>query len=167
MKKNTYFLSIVLFVAVLFSATSNKLFAQTCNQVEILYTGNDCFERDHQDPGGASGGKNCKEIAVCVNQPYNYSSSITGVGWTYNWTVTGPASVTINPNNTSPNISIVWPQIGVFTLTLTATDPSGNIFTFCLKVNVKEKPNANFTIAPNNVCANSTITFAGTTTFSG
>lgn len=166
MKKNTYFLAIVLFVAVLFSATSNKLFAQTCNQVEILYTGNDCFERDHQDPGGASGGKNCKEIAVCVNQPYNYASSITGVGWTYNWTVTGPASVTINPNNTSPNISIVWPQIGVFTLTLTATDPSGNIFTFCLKVNVKEKPNANFTIAPNNVCANSTITFTGTTTFS-
>ena len=166
MKKNNYFLSIVLFVAVLFTATSSKVSAQTCNQVEILYTGNDCFERDQHDPGGAGGGKSCKEIAVCVNQPYNYASSITGVGWTYNWTVTGPASVTINPNNTSSNISIVWPQVGVFTLTLTATDPSGNVFTFCLKVNVKEKPNANFTIAPNNVCAGSTITFTGTTTFS-
>ncbi len=167
MKKKNYFLAIVLFVAVFFTATSNKVSAQTCNQVEILYTGNDCFEREHQDPGGAGGGKTCKEIAVCVNQSYNYAASITGVGWTYNWAVTGPAPVTLNPNNTSPNISIMWPQTGVFTLTLTATDPGGNIFSYCLRVNVKEKPNANFTFTPNNVCAGSIISFAGSTTFSG
>lgn len=166
MKKSNYFFAISLFVAVLFTATTNRLSAQSCNQVEILYTGNDCFDRDHQDPGGATGGKSCKEIAVCVDQPYNYASSVTGGGWTYNWMVTGPAAVTINPNSTSPNINIVWPQVGIFILTLTATDPSGNVFTYCLKVNVKEKPNANFTFTPNNVCAGSTISFTGTTTFS-
>lgn len=166
MKKNNFFYAIVLFVAVLFTATANQLSAQSCNQVEILYTSNDCFDRDQHDVGASGQGKSCKEIGVCVNQPYNYASSITGGGWTYNWTVTGPASVTINPNNTSPNISIVWPQVGVFILTLTATDPSGNVFTYCLKVNVKEKPNANFTFTPNNVCAGSIITFTGTTTFS-
>jgi PKD repeat protein len=167
MKNNTYISAIVLFIAVFFTATTNNITAQSCNQVEILYARNDCFDRNEHDPaGGASGGKACKETAVCVNQLYNYASSITGVGWTYNWTVTGPATVTINPNNTSPNININWPQVGIFILTLTATDPSGNVFTYCLKVNVKEKPNANFTFTPNNVCAGSTITFTGTTTFS-
>ncbi len=168
MKKNTYFLAILLFVAALFSAT-DKLSAQSCNQVEILYTAPDCFERDSHDPIGGAGGqqKGCKEISVCVNQPYTYTSSITLPGWTFNWGVTGPTAVTINPNNTSPGVNIVWPQIGVYTLTLTATDPSGNVFTYCFKINVKEKPNANFTFSPNNVCAGSWITFTGSTTFSG
>lgn len=166
MKKNNYFYAVVLFAAVLFTASSKQLSAQTCNQVEIIYKGNECFERDHQDPGGASGGKSCKEIAVCVNTSYTYSSSVTGTGWTYNWSVTGPTSVVINPNNTASTINIVWPQVGIYTLTLTATDPSGNVFTFCLKVNVKDKPIANFTFTPNNVCAGSTISFTGTTTFS-
>lgn len=156
-----------LFLAVFASATAMELQAQTCNQVEILYKAPDCFERDHQDPGGASGGKGCKEIGVCVNQPYTYSSSVTGGGWTYNWTVTGPTTVFISPNNTSATVNIVWPQVGVYTLTLTATDGSGNIFTYCLKVNVKDKPNANFTIFNNNVCAGSTIAFTDASTFSG
>ncbi|HLF46387.1 MAG TPA: PKD domain-containing protein [Chitinophagaceae bacterium] len=146
---------------------TNAAAAQTCNQVEILYQAPDCFERKHQDPGGASGEKSCKEIAVCVGQPYTYSSSVTGGGWTYNWTITGPTTVVINPNNTSAVVNIVWPQIGAYTLTLTATDGGGNVFTYCLNVNVKEKPAANFTFTPNNVCAGSTISFTNTTTFSG
>ncbi|NOT50411.1 MAG: PKD domain-containing protein [Chitinophagaceae bacterium] len=165
--KKTIILAITLFVAALFTATNNKLSAQTCNQVEILYKGNDCYERDPHDQAGISNGKECKEVAVCLGVSYNYASSITGGGWTYNWTATGPAPVTINPNNTSPGISITWPQTGIFTLTLTATDPSGNVFTSCLKVTVKDKPIAGFTFTPNNVCAGSTITFTGTTTYSG
>ncbi len=163
--RNNTIYAFALFLAVFASATAMKLQAQSCNQVEILYQSPDCFERDHQDPGGASGGKNCKEISVCVNQLYTYASSVTGGGWTYNWTATGPTTVVINPNNTSAVVSITWPQVGIYTLTLTATDGSGNIFTYCLKVNVKDKPNANFTFTPNNVCAGSVISFTGTTTF--
>lgn len=163
-RNNTKY-AFALFLAVLASATAMKLQAQTCNQVEILYQAPDCFERDHQDPGGASGGKSCKEIGVCVNQPYTYTSSVTGGGWTYNWTVTGPTTVVINPNNTSAAVNIVWPQVGTYTLTLTATDGSGNVFTYCLIVHVKDKPNANFTFTPNNACAGSIISFTGTTSF--
>ena len=158
---------IALFLAVTLAATAINVQAQSCNQVEILYQSADCFERDHQDPGGLSNGKTCKEISVCVNQLYTYSSSVTGGGWTFLWNVTGPNAVVINPNNTSSTINIVWPQVGVYTLTLTATDGSGNVYTYCLKVNVKDKPNANFTFAPNNVCAGSTISFTNTTTFGG
>ncbi len=164
-RNNTKY-AFALFLAVFASATAMELQAQTCNQVEILYQAPDCFERDHQDPGGASGGKSCKEIAVCVNQAYTYTSSVTGGGWTYNWTVTGPATVVINPNNTSSTVNIVWPQVGIYTLTLTATDGSGNVFTYCLKVNVKDKPNANFTFTPNNVCAGSIISFTDASTYS-
>src|SRR5688500_7402933 len=78
----------------------NKAGAQTCNQVEILYTAPDCLQTQQQNPG-ASGGGNCIEIGVCVNQPYTYTSSVIASGWTYNWTVAGPATVAINPINTS------------------------------------------------------------------
>ncbi len=167
MKKNNIISAILFFVAVLFTATPS-VFSQTCNQVEILYTSNDCYKRQGHEPGGGAGpGRSCMETAVCVNQPYQYSSSVTGAGWTYNWSVSGPTSIAISPSATSPSISIVWPQTGVYILTLTATDPSGNVFTYCLKINAKEKPNANFTFTPNNVCAGSTISFTGTTTFSG
>lgn len=167
MKKTNLISALLFFVAVAFTATPSA-FSQTCNQVEILYATNDCYKRTSHEPGGGAGpGKACMETAACVNQLYNYSSSVTGAGWTYNWTVSGPSAVSINPSATSPNITIVWPQTGIFILTLTATDPSGNVFTYCLKINVKEKPIANFTFTPNNVCAGSTINFTGTTTFSG
>lgn len=166
LKTSLIYLVVLSLAAVVSLTTGKKLLAQTCNQVEILYKVPDCFERDHQDPGGASGGKACKEIAVCVDQPYTYTSSVTGTGWTYNWTVTGPTTVSINPNSTSPSVNIVWPQVGTYTLTLTATDGSGNVFTYCLTVDVKEKPVANFTFSPNNVCAGSIIAFTNTTTFS-
>jgi len=156
--------TIAIFLAVL-AGSGLRLQAQTCNQVEILYTSPDCFERDQHGDPGAGGGKACKEIAVCVNNPYTYTSSVTGTGWTYNWTVTGPATVAINPNNTSSTVNISWPQVGVYILTLTATDPSGNVFSYCLKVNAKDKPVANFNFTPNNVCAGSVISFTGTTTF--
>lgn len=157
----------LLFLAALFSITNtNNIQAQNCKQVEILYTAPDCFERPPQNPG-AGGGPGCVEIAVCVDQPYTYTSSIIAAGWTFSWSVTGPTSVTINPNSTSPSVSISWPSVGIYTLTLTATDPSGNIFTYCLKVNVKDKPIANFSFSPNNVCAGSTISFTNLTTFSG
>src|SRR5436190_825450 len=119
-------------------ATTMNLQAQNCRQVEILYQSPVCLDK-HQGTAGL-GGSSCVETAVCVNQPYTYSSSVTGTGWTFNWTVTGPAPVVINPNNTSAVVNIVWPQVGVFTLTLTATDGLGNIFTYCLKINVKDRP---------------------------
>ncbi|MEQ1675147.1 MAG: PKD domain-containing protein [Chitinophagaceae bacterium] len=164
MKKLIYIVAPVLLLAIS-SLTAGKLSAQSCNQVEILYTSPDCLRDDHQE--GASGGKGCKPIAVCVDNLYTYTSSIVLPGWTYNWTATGPSAVTINPNNTAPSVTISWPLVGVYTLTLTATDPSGNVFTYCLTVNVKAKPVANFTFTPNNVCAPSTISFTNTTTYSG
>ena len=156
----------VLLFAVFVSSTNSQLFAQTCNQVEILYTSPDCFDKDHADPGGSQG-RNCKPIAVCKDQPYTYTSSIVLPGWSYLWTATGPTTVSFIPNNTSSAVNIVWPQLGAYTLTLTATDPAGNVFTYCLTVNVKDKPVANFTFTPNNVCAGSTISFTNTTTFGG
>ncbi len=155
---------IVLLIAIVFSiAASNKLHAQSCNQVDILFTTLDCFERSNSATGGIE--KGCKETAVCLGQAFTYSSSLNGVGWTYSWTTTGPSAVTISPSNTQ-TVSIIWPQIGDYTLTLTVTDPSGNVFTTCLTVHVKERPIANFTFSPNNVCAGSIITFTGTSTFS-
>jgi PKD repeat protein len=155
---------IVLLLATVFLlAANNNLQAQSCNQVEILYNSFDCFEKSNSAVGGVDRG--CKETGVCVGQAAPYASSLSGVGWTYNWTASGPTAVTISPSNTQA-VSITWPQVGVYTLTLTATDPSGNIFTTCLTVQVKEKPIANFTFTPNNVCQNSVITFTGTSTFS-
>jgi PKD repeat protein len=158
------YLVILLGIVIFSLSIQNKLIAQTCNQVEILHHSPDCL-----NPPKANGavapdqGRDCKAIAVCLGQSYNYSAA--GVGWvSYNWTATGPASVTINPNATSANISIVWPAVGVYTLTLTVVDGGGNIFTTCMTVTVKNKPIANFTFAPNNVCAGSTISFTNTTT---
>ncbi|REK48926.1 MAG: PKD domain-containing protein [Bacteroidetes bacterium] len=165
MKKITL-IGITFLLALFVNVKTMNLHAQSCNQVEILYQSPECLEKRHGS-AGLPGGSTCHEIAVCVNVPYTYSSSVTGAGWTFSWTVSGPTSVVINPNNTSANINIVWPQIGAYTLTLTATDGSANVFTYCLKVNVKDKPVANFTFSPNNVCEGSTIAFTNTTTFSG
>jgi PKD repeat protein len=139
-------------------------FAQSCNQVEILYKDLDCSEKDSH-PDGAQGGKGCKAVSACKDQSYPYSA--LGSWSTYNWTVTGPASIFINPNNTVQNINIIWPQMGTYTLTLTVTDGSGNTFTTCLTVTVKDKPLANFTFSPNNVCEGSTISFTNGSTFTG
>lgn len=168
MQKVIYLFTTVLLFAVS-SVTAGKLQAQSCNQVDILYTSPDCLRPDEFNPatGGAGGGKACKAIAVCVNNLYTYTSSIVLPGWTYSWTATGPAAVTINPNTTSSSVNIAWPQTGNYTLTLTVTDPSGNVFTNCLSVTVRDKPVANFTFTPNNVCAPSTISFTNTTTYSG
>src|SRR5438128_2744099 len=110
-------LLLVLSVSFLLLTQTMNLHAQNCNQVEILYQAPECLEKHHQGSAGL-GGSSCIEIAVCVNTPYTYSSSVT-TGWTFNWTVTGPTAVVINPNNTSAVVNIVWPQVGVFTLTLT------------------------------------------------
>ncbi len=155
---------ILLLMAIVFSiAVNNNVQAQSCNQVNILYNSIDCFEKSNSAVGGIDRG--CKETAVCFGQAAPYSSSLSGVGWTYNWAATGPTAVTISPSNTQA-VSIMWPQVGDYTLTLTVTDPSGNVFTTCLVVHVKDRPIANFTFTPNNVCQNSVITFTGTTTFS-
>ncbi|TSA42489.1 MAG: PKD domain-containing protein [Chitinophagaceae bacterium] len=154
---------IILLAGFFMLATSNKINAQACNQVEILHNSPDCLNtRGANGAGFPDQGKDCKAIAVCMGQLYNYSAA--GVWASYNWSVTGPQAVTINPNNTSANISIIWPGVGVYTLTLTVTDGSGNTFTTCMTVTVKNKPIANFTFTPNNVCAGSTISFTNTTT---
>lgn len=156
-------------VAVLFQVlllNPQKLIAQSCNQIDIVYQDLDCGgKEDHPDVGGSNGG-NCLLTSACEGKKFNYSAT-SGVWTTFNWTVTGPAVATILPNNTSQNISIVWPAQGTYTLTITATDPSGNIYTKCLTVVVKPKPLANFTFSPNNVCAGSTISFTNTTTAIG
>lgn len=143
---------------------SNTTQAQTCNQVDILTSSPDCL--NPKDGAGAptQDNRDCKSIAVCVRQQYSYTAS--GTWATYLWTVTGPSVVVISPNNT-PTVQVSWPSTGVYTLTLTVTDGSGNTFTQCVTVNVKDKPIANFTFGLNNSCANSTIYFTNGTTYGG
>ena len=118
-KATSVSLTVLLFLTIGFSAATRNLQAQSCNQVEILYQSSDCFDK-HQGYAGTSGGSSCIEIAVCVNQPYTYSSSVSGTGWTLNWTVTGPTAVVINPNNTSAVVNIVYTPICGHTIFTTA-----------------------------------------------
>ncbi len=147
---------------------SNFSFSQSCDQLEILFTEPDCFRHKQGSPVGSNGDNDCLAVSACVNQPYDYSSSITGMGYTYNWVASGPAAVTFIPNSSSPQIKIVWPVIGDYSLTLTVTDNMGNTFTKCLAVSVKEKPVAAFTFSPtSNLCAGSVVQFTNGSTFSG
>lgn len=148
-------------MAVFFSNTAT---AQSCEQVQINYNEPDCYKRKDQSPAGDQN-RDCKEAAACKGVAYSYSAS--GTWATYNWTITGPATPPILPNNTSPNVNITWPVTGDYTLTLTVTDGSGNTFTTCIKVSVKDKPLANFSFTPNNACAPATVSFTDGTTFSG
>ncbi|MEO7310365.1 MAG: PKD domain-containing protein, partial [Chitinophagaceae bacterium] len=160
------FNGMLLLLSAIFLLPTGKVAAQSCNQVEIQYSEPDCFKTRNNGTGQPSDQKGCKDVAACINQPYVYTSSMVGVGFTYLWTVTGPTAVTINPSNAAPQVTIVWPAIGSYILTLTVTTPAG-IFTNCITVNVRAKPVAGFTFTPNNVCAGSTISFTNTTTFPG
>lgn len=142
--------------------------AQTCDQLEIIYTEPDCFKAHEGTSGQPSDQRGCKEISACVQTNNKYNSSLFGAGYvSYLWAATGPAAVTFLPNNTSPQVNIVWPVVGTYTLILTVTDINGNVFTNCLTVNVREKPVAAFTFAPNNQCAGSTTNFTNTSTYAG
>lgn len=161
-----YFIALLLALTVM---SAGNLHAQTCNQVEIKYSEPDCYKKDKQD-GGATlpgNGRGCKEVSACVKQNYNYAATVSGTGWSFNWTATGPSAVVFSPNNTSQSVNINWSVAGDYTLTLTATDGSGNVYTYCLLVHVKDKPVANFTFGPNNVCAGSIISFTDASTYSG
>lgn len=169
MKKTNNYIKqgmIVLFTAALMFGAANKTVAQTCNQVEITYKEPDCYKSKGTDGAiGPGQGRSCTPVTVCVNQLYTYSA---GPGWaSYLWVITGPAIPPINPNATSPNVTINWPLVGTYILTLTVTDAGGNIFTKCLEITVKEKPVANFTFNFNNACVGSTVNFINGTTFSG
>jgi PKD repeat protein len=142
-------------------------FGQSCDQLEILFTEPECYVEKQHSPVGTGGDGSCLAASACVMQPYDYISSIAGLGFTYSWVATGPASVSFLPNNASPQVSIVWPVVGDYTLTLTVTDNLGNVFTKCLTVNVKEKPVAAFTFSPDNQCAGSMIQFTNGSTYSG
>jgi PKD repeat protein len=157
------FLRFFLLLFILKGISSINVNAQACKQVDILYTEPDCYI--HRSPNGsvATDPKACKEVAACEDQPYKYISSLTGA--LYLWTATGPTAVTYLPDNTTQFVNIVWPQPGVYTLTLTINDGAGNVSTNCITVNVKEKPVANFTFNPNSVCAGSTINFSNSSTF--
>lgn len=170
MKKiNTFFgyvaLSLVAGLSLL--AENNSASAQGCNQVEIRYKQSDCYESKNGGTASPTQGQDCTPITVCVKQQYTYAAM--GGPWsTYLWAVTsGPASPAINPSNTSSTVSITWPVPGIYELTLTVTDGSGNTFTKCLSITVKDKPVAGFTFAPNNACAPATVSFTNTTAFSG
>ena len=162
---NLKFYKLAIFAFLFNFSNTISSFSQACDQLEILYTEPDCFARKGTQNGSTD--KGCKEASFCEDTPYDYISSMTGLGFTYNWSATGPSAVTFLPNNSSPQVSIVWPQIGVYTLNLTVTDAIGNVFTQCLTINVQEKPVANFTFTPNNVCAGSTIQFNNSSTYSG
>ncbi len=146
-------------------AIGHRAGAQGCNQVEIKYEEPDCFKRKN-GPAGTNGG-DCIPVTACANQQYTYSAA--GGPWaSYLWAVTaGPASPPINPFANVANVNISWPVPGVYVLKLTVTDGSGNTFTKCLSITVKDKPVAGFTFAPNNACAGSTVNFTNTTTYAG
>lgn len=142
-------------------------FSQSCAQVEIKYKEPDCY-KEKGGSNGSSGDPNaCKHVSACEMQSYQYQSSLSGVGYTYLWTATGPASISFSPNAISDNVNIVWPVQGTYTLSLTVTDGAGNSSSACLVVSVKDKPTANFSINSNNVCAGSTVSFNNMSTFSG
>ena len=161
-----YMMMLVTIVVV--SVTSHtQVSAQGCNQVEIKYTQPDCYKpaKDHNG-GSAQPPRDCTPVSACVGETYPYSAA--GTWNTYLWAITsGPASPTINPSATAPAITITWPVIGTYVLTLTVTDAFGNTFTKCLEVNVRDKPNASFTFSPNNACPSSITNFTNTTTFAG
>ena len=84
------------FVAVLFQVLLNnpqQLFAQSCNQIDIVYQDLECgAKEDHPDVGNSNGGGNCLLTSACEGKKFNYSAT-SGVWTTFNWTVTGPAAV--------------------------------------------------------------------------
>ena len=168
-KTNNYILCgiIILFSSIIILAASDKSYAQACDQLEIIYQQLDC-DTSGQGQGQGQGGVNVTTdivpVSVCVEQIYNYSE--TGEWATYQWMITSGLTLpSIYPNGSSANISINWPEIGTYILTLTVTDASGNVFTRCLNITVKEKPIANFDFDPqNNVCSGSIINFSNTTT---
>jgi hypothetical protein len=139
--------------------------AQNCVQVEILYDEPDCYLKRPNGQGSVSDPKACKPISACEDQPYEYESSITGLGYTYLWSATGPSTVTFTPYNTNDVVTTVWSTPGIYTLTLVLTDGSGNTSSSCVAVDVKEKPVANFSFGPNSACANSTVNFTNLSTF--
>jgi|GEM_PF-1514172 len=156
-------LLVIMAVTSLLTVTNNAA-AQSCNMVDIVQSSPDCLNQKDGTGAPAQESRDCKAIAVCLGEKYPYSAS--GTWATYLWTVSGPSPIVISPNNT-PTINITWPAVGIYTLTLTVTDGSGNTFTQCMNVTVKDKPVANFTFTPNNVCAGSTIYFTNTTTYGG
>jgi PKD repeat protein len=156
---------------VLLSLSNQSAYSQSCDQLEILFNEPDCEKpqttaagaRAAFSPGDAS--DVCQNsTSSCINTPASYVSSITGAGYTYLWSVTGPSTVTFLPNNMGPNVTISWPAIGQYKLNLTVNDGMGNILTACLNIIVKDKPVAGFTFGPNNVCQGSTINFTNTST---
>ncbi|MDZ4758202.1 MAG: PKD domain-containing protein [Bacteroidota bacterium] len=157
----------LLAIVIVSIASQTKLAAQNCSQVEILYQQPDCYKPAKDHNGGSTQPKrDCTPVSACVGETYPYSAA--GTWATYLWAITsGPASPTINPSTSAPSITITWPVIGTYVLTLTVTDAFGNTFTKCLEVNVRDKPNASFTFSPNNACPNSITNFTNTTTFAG
>lgn len=64
---------IILLAGFFMLAASNKINAQACNQVEILHNSPDCLNtRGANGAGFPDQGKDCKAIAVCMGQLYNY-----------------------------------------------------------------------------------------------
>jgi PKD repeat protein len=163
-------LRIQLFFVILFffqSIISFDVSAQTCKQVDILFTELPCFHEQSTGASPADPSDGCAATSACIDSPNKYFSSLTGAGIaSYLWSVTGPSAVTYAPNITSSSVTISYPTIGIYTILLTVTDTGGNVFTNCLTVNVKEKPIAGFTFSPNNVCAGNSINFINTSTYS-
>jgi PKD repeat protein len=165
MKKLFKYIGVLLFCCLSVMAVQS----QNCKQVDIVFQSLDCFKPKGDVNGTSPVGndrRGCREVSACKNQPMNYSAS--GTGWvTYNWVTTGPAIPIITPATNVQNITVTWPVVGTYILTLTVTDINGDTLTNCIKVTVKDKPVANFSFAPTNPCAGSTVNFTNSTTSSG
>ena len=97
---NLKFYKLAIFAFLFNFSNTISSFSQACDQLEILYTEPDCFARKGTQNGSTD--KGCKEASFCEDTPYDYISSMTGLGFTYNWSATGPSAVTFLPNNSSP-----------------------------------------------------------------
>jgi hypothetical protein len=113
---------------------------------------------------------NIKPTLVCPSNKSNCSPTFTGIDATFTdnctvtaltWTKTG-ATVASSPLTGFNQVSNTPFNIGITTVTYTATDAAGNTETCSFLVERKAPPTAVATISQNEVCRNETVTLTAT-----